>query len=377
MRTISLFLLLGLSGCTDHRQDAPIVKACRWLWAQQAADGGWHSETHGILKGGEAYTPFVLHTLLSVPDSIFPKQATRVASALDFIRRTIDSAGHVGMAAAEVQEYPNYATAYALRVLVRNGNVSDSILIRRMANYLIGQQFTEQRAFYPDSPVYGAWGYGERLAPGVFGHVDLSHTRRVLLALQAYSETDTLVFQKSRVFLRLLQKRPDENRPQPPDGASPGTTPYDGGFYSSPVILGANKAGVSDSLPRCFTSYATATADGLLSLLATGLPREDERVQDALNWLRLHSDWSYPEGIPRDNPAQWDLVLKFYHIAVRAEAFAALDLPAPGRQSALDLLAALQAPEGYFSNPYGGPNKEDDPVLATALAILALKPGRQ
>lgn len=370
-----LFFLLACPGCrpTGPAAQLSLAGACRWLWAQQSPDGGWHSTTHGILKGGEAFTPFVLHTLLSVPDSIFPLPAAQVKLGLDFIRKSIDPAGHVGAAGAQVLEYPNYATAYALRVLSRYGTAADSLLTQKMVQYLKGQQFTEQRSFDPGQLVYGAWGFGEALAPGAFGHVDLSHTRRVLQALREYGLPDSAVYRKAQVFLRLLQKRADENRLQPPDEIPAAQTPYDGGFYASPVIWGLNKAGVSDTVPRYFTSYATATADGLLALLAAGVSPADVRVQDALNWLKRHPDWSYPGGISRSNPAQWDLVLKFYHIAVRAEAYAAMGLPAAELYPALKILADAQQPEGYFLNPYGAPNKEDDPILATALAVLALK----
>lgn len=372
MRILFLFVFLIFSGCKCSPDETVLAKACRWLWARQAADGGWHSETHGILKGGEALTPYVLHTLLAVPDSVFPKPAGKIEKALDFIRQSIDSAGHVGLADAAVVEYPNYATAYALRVLVRYGAAKDSTLVRQLAAYLTRQQFTEQREIYPEHPVYGAWGFGENLAPGAFGQVDLSHTRRVLQALREYGKTDTAVFQHARMFLRLLQKSPEEPRPQPPDQILPARIPYDGGFYSSPVIWGSNKAGVGEAAPRYFTSYATATADGLLSLLAAGIPPSDTRVQDALSWLRQHPDWSYPGGIPRNNPAQWGLVLTFYHIAARAEAYAALKVPAGEWQPLYDILKDKQQPGGHFFNPFGAPNKEDDPILATAFGVLAL-----
>lgn len=370
-----MLFLLACAGCrpTQPTAQSRLAAACRWLWAQQSPDGGWHSATHGILKGGEAFTPFVLHTLLSVPDSIFPLPAAQAKLGLDFIRKSIDPAGHVGAAEAQVLEYPNYATAYALRVLLRHGTASDSLLTRKMAQYLKDQQFTEQRSFGPGQPVYGAWGFGETLAPGTFGHVDLSHTRRVMQALWEYNLGDSAVYRKAQVFLRLLQKRPDENRLQPPDDIPAAQIPYDGGFYASPVVWGLNKAGVSDTVPRYFASYATATADGLLALLASGASPADARVQDALNWLKRHPDWSYPGGISRNNPAQWDLVLKFYHIAVRAEAYAAVGLPTAEIYPALKILADAQQPEGYFFNPYGAPNKEDDPILATALAVLALE----
>jgi hypothetical protein len=36
------------------------------------------------------------------------------------------------------------------------------------------------------------------------------------------------------------------------------------------------------------------------------------------------------------------------------------------------IVSEKQSEDGSFSNPNGAPNKEDDPLLATALAIIAL-----
>ena len=44
----------------------PLAKAAGYLWKQQAADGGWHSHTYGLLRSGQALTPFVLGALLEV-----------------------------------------------------------------------------------------------------------------------------------------------------------------------------------------------------------------------------------------------------------------------------------------------------------------------
>ena len=42
-------------------------RAVRWLWSQQSEDGGWHSQTYGLLRSGQSLTPFVLDALLAVP----------------------------------------------------------------------------------------------------------------------------------------------------------------------------------------------------------------------------------------------------------------------------------------------------------------------
>ena len=150
----------------------------------------------------------------------------------------------------------------------------------------------------------------------------------------------------------------------------------DGGFCSSSHTLGANKADDKDH--QC-VSYATATADGILALAS--LPElPTEKIQAAANWLCQNEDWSAPSGIQPDRPGNWDQVLFYYNLSVRAQAYATLEqlalLPSKvsrrWRSSLVAVLQGRQAVDGSFSNPWGAPNKEDDPLLATALVIRAL-----
>jgi hypothetical protein len=150
---------------------------------------------------------------------------------------------------------------------------------------------------------------------------------------------------------------------------------YDGGFYFSPVVLARNKAGRevdSSGHDSFFRSYATATCDGVLALIATGFSREDERVQSALQWLNRHPAWDRPEGIPEDDPEQWHKVMFFYHLNARSEVCSVFGLGGMWQAQVADLLAKRQHEDGSFSNPYGELNKEDDPMLATAMAVGAL-----
>ncbi|NIP85921.1 MAG: hypothetical protein GTO03_10320, partial [Planctomycetales bacterium] len=95
---------------------------------------------------------------------------------------------------------------------------------------------------------------------------------------------------------------PSDPRPQPmlegPVAVAPDA--YDGGFYFSPVVLAANKGRTEGSRePAPWRSYATATCDGLLALLAAGVPVEDERVRSARAWLARHPRVDLPAGVPR------------------------------------------------------------------------------
>lgn len=340
-----------------------LATSCQYLWKHQAVGGGWHSEVHGLMRSGQTLTPFILFALMDVPDSVYQKPKDGVQKALGFIRRHVNAEGVLGVDDPDVLEYPNYSTAYALRVLAKNGEAGDSSLIDRMAKYLLFQQFTEQRGIAPSHMAYGSWGLGElRIPKGKVGHVDISHTRHILQAINEAGFSSADMKKKATRFLRLLQKHPlHESSPR---------NSYNGGFYFAPSSED-NKAG-RDSL-NVFRSYATPTCGGVLSLLATGYTSTDEPVRSAVGWLEDNSSLEYPQGIPENDPDQWRKVLFFQHLSSRAEVYRTLDWKGGWRTEMISLLASRQAPDGSFSNPYGAPNKEDDPLLATAFVAGIMK----
>ena len=373
----TIFLLFFQCGNKEthppSKAETILTKACQFLWEKQSKDGGWHSETHGLLKGGQAWTPFILFALMDIPNGIYQRPEKKVDKALDFIRKHINREGALGLADPDVLEYPNYATAYALRILIKQGNDADKPLIAMMKNYLVQQQFVEHRGISEQDLVYGGWGFGEtNLLKGQSGHIDLSHTRRILQALKETGHSDSGTYKKAKVFLRLLQKHPLETRKQPlVTQGEKVQVDYDGGFYFSPNILDANKAGSENQ--SYFRSYATATCDGVLALLAAGYRRDDEPVQAAIQWLENRPDLSHPQGIPKNDPEQWHKVIFYYHLSVRSEVYQILDWQDNWRGRIIDLLSQKQQENGSFFNPYGAPNKEDDPLLATAMVVSIIE----
>jgi hypothetical protein len=356
--------------------EATLARACAFLWGRLAADGGWHSRTYGLMRSGQSLTPFVLHALLAAPPDLCPVPDGATNRALGFLRRHVSDDGRLGVADPEVLEYPNYATAYALRCFVRVGRPEDRRLISRLRSRLIQEQFAPAAGFTEESPAFGGWGFGGPRTPARPGHMDLSHTRKVLQALRESGTEDAAAFERTLVFLRLMQRHPTEARPHPAPLLSVENPPrglrYDGGFFFSPIVLDANKGGVlADARGSFHGSYATATADGALALLAAGLSPDDERVRAARRWLEAHDATEQPEGVP-DSPQAWGQALDLYHLAVRAEAHEALGL-GPTRTKTAERLVARQRADGGFVNERNHLMKEDDPLLATALAVIALR----
>jgi hypothetical protein len=358
-------------------------RACEYLWSQQADDGGWHSQKYALLRSGQALTPFVLHTLLSTIDGMSSDDTGRVMRAIDFIHKHVDQDGAIGRADPDVVEYPVYSTAYAVICLKRVQayrhlrSDENAALIARMEAYLARCQFDEGDGFAPKDAAFGGWGFDVARQPGQPGHMDVAHTRRALAALREppFGDERGAMRQRALEFLKVVQKHPDARQRQPLiEGFSPlnAPIPYDGGFYFSPVALAANKGREEFKDVKYFRSYATATCDGILALIAAGVPRDDERAAQAIEWLRAHDDLTYPQGVPTDHPEPWGEAIRYYHFAVRAEVYEVLDWPGDWRARLGAIVASGQGADGSFRNTASPLMKEDDPLLCTSLATTAL-----
>jgi len=334
--SVVLFVLVSACGAhagTEDEGRSAAKKAAAFLWSKQDPDGGWHSDTYGLLRSGQSLTPFVLLALLDAPD--VPPEA--VDRAVAFIRANTNPAGEVGRSDHSLEDYPNFATALALRALERAGRKDG---IEQLRTALRRQQFTEQNGWEDGTPAYGAWGMGGPVRkPPYPGHVDLSMTRHVLQALAGIPDG------RAMKYLDRCQNG-------------------DGGFMFSTVVLDANKAGVGKS-------YGTATADGLLSLLALSTKPDHPKVAAALAWLTQHHR---TDGVPgfQDSDAKWRDGMLYYYLAASAQAFRQTG-GGPGSWKA-DLIRSLgsrQRLDGSFKNA-SFLMKEDDPMIATTFALIAL-----
>ena len=353
---------------------AATARAAAWLWERQDPDGGWRSGTYALLRSGQALTPFVLHALLEVPEGTCPRPPGGVERALEFLRARVGPQGYLGLHDPVVPEYPTYATAFALRCFARAGRGTDRPLIDRLGAALREGQLGSDGAFGIEHVAFGGWGFGVRPRGGT-GHMDVCHTRHVLEALRDAQLTEAHLCARAQVFLRCVQRHPADPRPQPPLGqtARRSEIPYDGGFYFSPVVLAASKGGerTTPSGARYMASYATATCDGLLALLTAGVPLTDERVRSARSWLRRHARLDRVDGIPEGGAEDWSASVRFTHLANRAEAWRAVGGPGGWQRSLGEALLDAQECDGSFVNDGGFLMKEDDPILCTALGLVA------
>jgi len=364
-RLLAAAVLLALAGCAPAPQ--PVLRrAASWLWSRQEADGGWHSHTYGLLRSGQALTPFVLDALLEVPEEVYPLPRNQVDRAIAFIRGHTQPTGALGTADRDIPDYPNYATALAVSAICRARREGWQAQIAPMVAYLRLEQFTEPNGWRPQDPVYGAWGMGgDRRRPPDTGHVDLSMTRYVLDALRAAGVPDSdPAFAAARIFVERCQNFDPQN---PGPTGAPGSA--DGGFFFSTTEADTNKAGPEGGH---FRSYGTTTADGILALLATGHPAAHPRVIAAERWLRgHHCDMAVP-GFVGEAYQRWPQGLAFYYASASARAFRALHVDS-GNGVAEGLLRS-QRRDGSWANPENLV-KEDDPLIATPFAVRALVAG--
>jgi hypothetical protein len=356
--------------------DAATRRAARFLLTQQSPDGSWRSEEYAVLRSGQAYTPFVLHALLARDFKRGQAPPAAIAKAVAFIRKQVSPEGALGYGDQDLLEYPVYATSYAVRALAIAA--PEDPLVAKMAAWLAAMQLAEAKGFEPASPAYGAWSFGALTPRGTPGHVDLAHTRRALEALRDAKASSPEVRDRALRFLGLVQKQPAEIARfagVPGFEANGADVPEDGGFFFSPVVLVANKAlweKPAGGRAAYFRSYATATADGALALLAAGVASSDPRVDRARRWLESHAAVDLV-GIPADHPEPWVAALRYYHLASFCEAAAALDLRGDWRERFTKRLLALQREDGSFVNDASPLMKENDPILATTFALVAMR----
>ena len=357
---VLFLILLAPAGCIRTSRQPALAAASKYLWSQQADDGGWHSHTYGLLRSGQSLTPFVLDALLQVPEDVYPHPSKKIERAIAFIWNHTRSDGAVGMMDPDVPDYPNYSTALSVSALSRARPTGWANQVRPMVDYLRKQQFTEQNGWRRDHPAYGAWGMGgTRRTPPDTGHVDLSMTRYVLEALRAAGvPTSDPAIEHARVFVERCQNF-DGQRPN--DG--------DGGFFFSTTESDTNKAGTDGTRLR---SYGTTTADGVLALLAIGISPGDQRIVSSQRWMTTHHrDMNVP-GFVGEAYDRWPRGLAFYYSGVSAQAFRALEVNAGG--TVIEALRQTQRSDGSWANPENLV-KEDDPLIATPFAIHALVAG--
>jgi hypothetical protein len=340
-----------------------LQRAVDWIRSQQAKDGGWHSETYGALKQGAATTGLVLYGLSKLPVSFAEKSVTAIGNAITFLRIGLEKTKTIACPDGTF-DYPTYAAAQVLtasQILRKAGRKSLSEAEENsLANFLIESQLDERRDFMPGSPHYGGWDLlGTQLLKGLTTETNVSLAVYALEALAELKSPGAVACRKRALGWALRAQN----------------LPGDGGFaFSGNRDSLANKAEWLDKDHQKPRSYGSATCDGLRCLLLAGEKVENEPAKAAIAWLEKHPSAKLVTGFEEmKEDSGWPAGLRFYYYAGVAAClpYCSKGFTTKVCADLLESLAKQQLEEGYWQNE-SARMREDDPLIATTLAILCL-----
>ena len=318
-------------------------RAANWLLGQQQADGSFA----GVARVGK--TGLALSALLSSPDGDKLRSHPGVRKAAAYLVSmqqpdgSINTPGERGLA--------NYQTAAALTALCQLDDPAHKKVRQAAKKFLIRIQRT-------DGANEGGWGYNRDK------RADASNTQLALEALRAAGlSEDSPELKRCIKFLERCQNR-TESSDQPTSGNDGGGIYYPGASKAGKITLPNGKV--------IYRSYGSMTYALLRGFVLCGLKADDPRVQAVQNWLVENYTVDENPGLKAQG--------LYYYFFSMAKALSlpnapALELPdGSERNWANDLgdkLVSLQHPDGYWVNK-AMQWQEDDKVLATSFALLAL-----
>ncbi len=354
--------------------DRALARGAAFLATRQEADGAIRSPTYAAFRDGYALTGLAAMALGLAPGDPARQAYPR---AVDFLATLVDEQG--GMRAPE-PAYPTYAAALGVLVLNAPGNQRHGATRDALREVLRRRQLGPALGWRPDDAAYGGWGYYPREPRRPAGSIsdDLlsSNLSATLLAVGALTLGGVAVDDPALVLARGFVER-CQNRVAP-CAAEP--CPADGGFFFSPAVADANKAGsLRWGGAERYHSYGSMTADGLRALLRLGVAPDDRRVVEAAAWLERNFDAARNPGQFAPGAEVRRESAYFYWAWTAAHALRAASKPelmttqGPVRWAGA-LAAELvgrQRDDGSWKNAYTE-MREDDPVVATSFAMAAL-----
>lgn len=362
-----------------RRRTVAMARGRAWLLAQQSRDGGWHSATYGQMRCGPGNTALVLAALTQrttasspattdrpPPDE--PRLADAVEGGLAFLLTNTHPAGFVRNPQGEV-DFPTYATALTLSALCQGESRQYLPERQRMVQYLVACQETARKGWKRSDREFGGWGHigGEDLDVRLPGDVQISVTTLALQTLRDAGAIEQIDREAAETFLGRCATQSIS------DGEEVGTVGF---FFTSIHDDLRNKAGwtTATNAPPVPKPYGTATADAVNAFRALGHTRKSPAVRAGTAWLLEQTRSARVPGFTRtEAPPHWDEGLQFYFCACCARALADWegDEAVAVRGRLLADLLRLQRGDGSWQNPSNA-MREDDPLIATALAITAL-----
>ena len=346
---------------TSSRQkevSAAIERGIAWLIKQQATDGGWHSRTYGGLRDGAAVTSLAVYTFSLMPDRDRPEIKNAIDAAAGFLRSGFEKRRTIASPDGSL-DYPTYSAAIVLTASQRFPSLTKAVPRERLEEYLVSAQVNTARGFTQDSPEYGGWDLlGVDDASGISTGTNVSVTNYVLesLANNVSPEVKTARQLGLAWLLRAQQATGD------------------GGFaFTAEAGSINNKALWRDTERRHPRSYGSPTCDGIQALLHSGVAKDDETLETAVKWLIDHPAVEIVPGFDGLPPELgWRDGLRFYYAQSLARVLHLLPraIAADRAERLVKWLLRVQA-SGSWKNE-SARMREDDPLIATSLALTAL-----
>lgn len=367
-RAFAAGLAIALTACrrTPSRPDPPALRGARWLASRQGADGGWLSDVYGAFKDGFSLTPFATVALL---ESGHEREAARRGAAW-LAAKTVEGRVVSGRIAPS---YPAYTAALATRAL-SHADAGRPVAARdAWLAELRGRQLTGALGWSPADAHYGGWGYSTAIPVKPTAGTDVqdafleSNLSTTAFAIDALVAAGVASSDPALAAARLYVEKQQNFAAS---GAGPDD---DGGFFFIAEDEVRNKAGRTDTAGARtrFHSYGTMTADGLRSLLRTGSPKSGPRATAARAWLRGHFDAAHHPGTYRAEREEVRDSAWYYWAASLAATWRLDDEPSNWSEELRKELVRRQRDDGSWANELVAV-REDDPVVATCFALLAL-----
>jgi hypothetical protein len=384
---ILLSFSLALVGC--KKAEPPVVaekpaweqsfdRGIDYLLSRQSEDGAWRSDVYGHFREGDALTPLVIVALQRAPDS--EKTNAAIERGLAWMKKKfvrvdafIDPESHFA--------YPVYTSALMVQALCDPRQQGSSNLRLVWAEFLLFYQMTEARGWQPTDPQYGGWGYSgvvpyrpkDGPVPEAL-EANISATAYALWALRAAGEFpdgerpaefgSTRDGNRAMVFVDRCQNFSND-----------GGEADRGGFFFAPNDPFRNKAGSVDREAHHFRSYGSATADGMRCLAALG--EDPAKLAAARKWFERHlpGDKQFHNAglFAEDREPNRDAA--HFYCAASLNDLIRAKLLSEGesiRGQIREDLTRRQLADGSWKNELNLV-REDDPLLATALAVMALR----
>jgi len=259
-----------------------------------------------------------------------------------------------------------FVLSYGLIALVgANDDGRYDKLIRSTMRRLKAAQSVASPGAPESEPSVGGTGYKLAARP------DLYHTS---LALEAMRQAGVPVrdpyVERALGFISSCQNLPKEGDPAGSSDAS-----LRGGFSIVPQArdVSSEDRGLGDSLRPC----GSLTCAGLQSLILCGVPKEDRRVEAALDWIRRNYTLAANPGmaIPRARLFDYYLCLAGAMTALGEETLVdAKHTPHNWRRELGLILESEQQPDGSWLNlEEADALTEIHPLATTSLAVMTLR----